>query len=325
MVNRVFISGVSGLLGVSLAQAYRLKGFEVVGCKQKGTMVPEGLNDCTIHEGDINDYYFLSEVIKPGDLVIHCAALVSFDRKDVDKLFKINVEGTKNILQVALERKVSKFIMISSIAALGRPVDGSVITEKTLWEDSGFNTNYAKSKFESEVEFWRAHEEGLDGFVVNPAVILGRGELYSSSNKLFQNLFNKVVFVVNGAINVVDVRDLVSCILRLDDKGTSGKRFILNGHKVTIKFLMSELVKRSTLNNRVKEVPLLLAKVVRPFENFFSLVSGKKPNLTKETLKVLEAESTYDNNAIKNELDFQFRPLDDSLTWCCGYYVDKYG
>lgn len=323
--NRVLISGISGLLGVSLAVEYHRKGFEVIGIKQKGTPVAQVLKQFVIHEGDINDYYFLSEVIKEGDLVVHAAALVSFDRKDRDKLFKINVEGTKNILQVSTENKVRKFILVSSVAALGRPVDGSIITEETLWEDSAFNTNYAKSKFQSEVEFWRSYEEGLDGFVVNPSIILGRGDLYSSSNKLFQNLFKKTVFVVDGAVNAVDLRDLVACISLLDDKKTSGKRFIINGYKVSIKQLMAELVSRSPLNNKIKEVPLFLAKLVRPLENFIAYLTGRQANLTKETLKVLEAESTYDNRAIKDELNVKFRDLEESLDWCATYYVDKYG
>ena len=73
------------------------------------------------------------------------------------------------------------------------------------------------------------------------------------------------------------------------------------------------------------EVSLLLAKFFRPIENFLSRISGKTPQLTKETLRVLEAESTYDNSLIKRELGFKFRDIKETLDWCCTYYVEKYG
>ena len=325
MHHRIFISGISGLLGKSLAERYLKLGYEVCGTKQLGTAIPDEIKECAIYEGDIRDYDFLSDHIKEGDVVIHCAALVSFDKRDEHKLYSINLEGTKNILQVSVNSNVSKFVYISSIAALGRPSDGSLITENTQWEESYYNTNYAKSKFEAEVEFWRAHEEGLNGLVINPSIILGRGELHQSSNRLFLNLFKSRAFVVNGAINLVDIRDLVDVIEQLIDKKYTGKRFIVNGHKVSIKTLISEIVNRSNKEVKVTEVSLLLAKFFRPIENFLSRISGKTPQLTKETLRVLEAESTYDNSLIKRELGFKFRDIKEALDWCCTYYVEKYG
>lgn len=325
MQNRVVISGISGLLGSHLALWFEAEGYQVIGLKQAHTPVPQQLNGYQIHQGDIIDEDFLGDVIQAGDVVIHCAALVSFDQKDQDSLFRINVEGTRAILNVSQQQGVSKFVLVSSVAALGRSSVGNMITENAQWENSKYNTNYAYSKYLAELEFWRAHEEGLNGFVVNPSVILGKGDLYGSSNKLFLNLFKKYVFAVEGSINLVGVEDVVRSIWLLHTKGIDGERYILNGAKKSIQSVMQLMVDASPKNNRVVKVSLRLAFVVRAFENFYCFITQRKAQLTKETLTVLKAESNYDKGKIINELSLTFEDIDQTIKDCARFYVDKYG
>lgn len=325
MQNRVVISGISGLLGSHLAVQFESEGYQVIGLKQEGTPVPSGIAHHQLHQGDITDEQFLADVICQGDLVVHCAALVSFDQKDEESLFRINVEGTRAILNISQQQQVSKFVLVSSVAALGRSTVGNLITEKAQWENSKYNTNYAYSKYLAELEFWRANEEGLAGFVVNPSVILGKGDLHASSNKLFLNLFKKNVFTVNGSINLVSVDDVVKCIWELHSKGINAQRYILNGAKKSIKSVMQLMVDSSPKKNKVVEVSLRLAFVVRAFENFFCFLTGRKAQLTKETLTVLKAESNYDNRKIINELSITFADVDQTIKDCAQFYVDKYG
>jgi len=321
---RVFITGVSGLLGSHIAVEFRKLGYEVVGVKQKNTPTPNVIKDIQVFEGDILDFYWLYDILQQGDLVIHCAALVSFDRKDREYLYQLNVEGTKNVLQASIENRVLKFIHISSVAALGRPIDGQLISESSLWEESDFNTHYAISKFQSELEVWRAFEEGLSGFILNPSVILGRGNLHNTSNRLFSNLFRKTIFMVDGGINVVDVHDVVKALKICLEKELNSERFLINGHKVSIGELMSAISKRSKFTSKVIEIPLWLAMCVRPIENFVAFMIGKKPQINRETLKVLKSESSYNNQKSKIVLGLKYRKLEETMDECCHYYVENY-
>ena len=209
MQSKILITGISGLLGVKLALKFHKQGFKVFGVKQKGTKIPEEILKFKIFEGDICDEFFLDESFQNIDTVIHTAALVSFDRRDKEDLFRINTEGTKNVVNSCLKKSVNRLIYVSSVAALGRPKSTRPIKEDIQWEESEYNTNYGYSKYLGELEFWRGVEEGLNGFCVNPSIILGCGVLTNSSNKLFKNRFKKIVPYTSGSINVVDERDVV--------------------------------------------------------------------------------------------------------------------
>jgi dihydroflavonol-4-reductase len=322
LYRKVVITGISGLLGSKLADAYLLQGYEVFGIKRKGTKIPDLDTRIKIFEGDITDTILLEDVFQDSDLVIHTAAVVSFDRRDKEIMFETNVIGTKAVVDTCLVLKVPKLIHISSVAALGRKTTGGLIDENAQWENSEFNTNYAYSKYLSEIEFWRGIEEGLEGFCVNPSIILGCGDLYSTSNKLFQNLFTKYIPYFKGSINVVDLRDVVASIVELDNNKINAERFILNGDSISIKDLMSYFSDRTKA--KLLEVPKFIVWVAWFFEGLATFFNGKRSRLTRETFKVMKAESNYSNDKILNVISHKFKTIDETLKYCIAYYVEKY-
>ncbi|WP_315818623.1 NAD-dependent epimerase/dehydratase family protein [Paraflavitalea speifideaquila] len=112
-------------------------------------------------EGDILDIVSLDEAMEGVEAVIHSAAKVSFDPKEKKELFNINIDGTANMVNMALEKNVRRFVHISSVAALGRTVSGDRVTETKKWQHSKLNTQYAISKYHAEREVWRGMGEGL--------------------------------------------------------------------------------------------------------------------------------------------------------------------
>lgn len=139
-------------------------------------------------EGDVTDMFSLLEAMKGITKVYHCAAMVSFNPKARDKMMKVNIEGTANIVNACLEKGIEKLCYASSVAAIGNPVlkkPGSEnghagpgrfveeITENTPWVASAKNSNYTISKYASEQEVWRGIEEGLNAVIVNPSIIIG--------------------------------------------------------------------------------------------------------------------------------------------------------
>ena len=322
MSRKVVITGISGLLGSKLAEAYLLKGDEVFGIKRVGTKRPELNPKINIVEGDICDTLLLEDLLLNADVVIHTAAVVSFDRRDKEIMFETNVLGTKAVVDTCLLLKIPKLIHISSVAALGRKTTGGVIDESAQWEDSEYNTNYAYSKNLSELEFWRGIEEGLVGFCVNPSIILGCGDIHSTSNKLFQNLFSKYIPYFDGSINVVDLRDVVQIITELDEKQVTAHRYVLNSDSISVKELMTNFSKINKA--KLIEVPKVIVWIAWFFEGLMTFFNGKRSRLTRETLKVMKAKSIYSTNKIKEELSFQFTTVEETLKYCTAYYVKKY-
>ena len=126
-------------------------------------------------KADLMDISDVEEAMSGISEVYHCAALVSFDDRDDAQLMTINLQTTANVVNVALDFRIRKLVHVSSVAALGRAVQGKPIDEKANWVESKHNSVYAKSKYLSELEVWRATEEGLDAVIVNPTIILGPG------------------------------------------------------------------------------------------------------------------------------------------------------
>ena len=124
-------------------------------------------------KGDILDVVSLSEAMEGIDTVIHAAAKVSFHPKEKAALYKVNIEGTTNVVNMALEKNVKRFVHVSSVAAIGRTKRDEMVTEEKKWQQTNMNTQYAISKHYAEMEAWRGMGEGMDVVIINPTTILG--------------------------------------------------------------------------------------------------------------------------------------------------------
>ena len=104
-------------------------------------------------------------------------------------MYQVNVEGTANVVNIALEQGIRRFVHVSSVASLGRTADGGVVNEEKKWEETKVNTHYARSKYKAELHVWRGISEGLEGVILNPSTILGFGDWHSSSCAIFRQVY----------------------------------------------------------------------------------------------------------------------------------------
>jgi len=181
---------------------------------------------------DLNDIPVLKDAFADIKQVYHSAAYISFDPGHFNKLKKINVEGTANMVNLSLKAGVEKFCFVSSIAAIGKTVDGSLINEEIYWDPEEDNSVYAISKYGAEMEVWRGTQEGLNAVIVNPAVILGTGARGSGSGSIIRMAAKGAKFYTPGGIALVDVRDVVEAMLQLMDSDIENERFILAGTNI---------------------------------------------------------------------------------------------
>jgi hypothetical protein len=157
------------------------------------------------------------------DAVILAAAKISFSARERRELWSTNIEGTANVVNAALERKIRRFLYVSSVAALGRTASSEEVTEEKSWEKSPYNTNYAISKFHGEMEVWRGMGEGLPAVIVNPSTILGYGDWNNTSCAIFRSVFNEFPWYTEGINGFVDVLDTARAIVRLLGTDIHGK------------------------------------------------------------------------------------------------------
>ena len=257
----ILVTGATGLLGTELIQQLSSQN-KAVKALYRNT--PPTFSHPTLEwvEGDIMDIVFLEELMENIDTVYHCAGLVSFSPKDIERLYKINVEGTANVVNACLNCGIKKLVHVSSVASIGRMPNSAVIDENTVWNSGDKNSEYAKSKHNGEMEVWRGVAEGLNAVIVNPSIILGAGDWNVGSTKIFKTVYNEFAWYSSGVNGFVDVQDVASVMILLMESDIVNQRFILNADNLAYKDLFTSIAKCWNKKPPYKEVTPFIAAIV---------------------------------------------------------------
>ena len=271
-------------------------------------------------EMDLEDVSQVYQHIRDVDHVYHCAAIVSFSKKQRVKMHNINVKGTSNIVNACLDNKVKKLGFISSVAAIGRKGNSSY-TEKNSWVNGSDNSYYAISKFKAENEVWRGIQEGLNAVITNPGIIIGPSIWNRSSTSLFKKIHSGVSHFPSGSNGFVDVRDVSRSIIELTKSTCNAERYIVVGEN----FSYQKVFKLIAENLKVK-VPQKLAsqellKFACKLEAVKCFFTGKNPQLTKETVKTSSQKNEYLNDKIKKALNFEFKSIEEAVNNTAKYIL----
>lgn len=325
---KILLTGATGLLGREICKQLAEQNQESVRCLVRNLdgLLPHNFEQIV---GDISDIPKLLEALEGVDIVIHTAALVSFNKKDKKELFRINVDGTANVVNACLEKKIDKLIHVSSVAAIGKPssvIDSKEpvnVNETHKWQDSPINSVYSQCKYLSELEVWRGHAEGLKVVIVNPSVILGEGEWHKSSTQLFNYIRKSNPFFTNGFLNYVDVKDVARAIMTFIPNKIDGERFILNAGRVSFEEFFSKIA--SNLNKPKPKIKLgkkMIALLWR-LEALRGLLTGSNPLITKETAYSARSNVYFENSKISRVLNITFEPLDNTIKRVCDYLKNQ--
>lgn len=316
----ILVTGGSGLVGKELIAQLLAKGEKVAAIYNK-TFLPD-FNSPLLQQFHCNilDVAGLEEIMQEQNIqqVYHCAAIVTFNPSRKKELFKINIEGTANMINAALNTGVKKLVHVSSVAALGRIRENETITESMNWTEETSNSNYGKSKYLAEMEVWRGIGEGLEAVLVNPTMILGDGDWNTGSSQIFKSVYNEFPWYSEGVTGFVDVRDVVKAMIALMESDVSNERFIINAEDRSFKNVFDIVAKAFGKKSPHKKVTPFLAQVVWRLEAIKSFFSGKDPLVTKETAKTALATVHFDNSKLKKFLPgFTYTTLEETITHTC--------
>ena len=244
----------------------------------------------------------------------HCAAFVSFNPKHYHALKKANVEGTANVVNIALANNVKKMCYVSSIATLGKSLNGEGITEETPWNPEDKNSVYSITKYGAEMEVWRGTQEGLDAVIVNPGVILGEGYWHSSSGRLITRAAKGVKYYTEGSSGFVDIKDVVNGMLSLMESDIKNERFVLVSKNLTYKEFLGGLSLALGKPAPSKSISKRTLLFLSSLDWLSSKLFGTKRRLLKGMIHSMFRYSKYDVSKIEKALDFQFTPYDETIT-----------
>jgi len=322
----ILVTGGSGLVGKELITQLLAKGEKVTAIFNK-TQLPS-FNSPLLYQQQCNilDVPGLEAIMQQQQVqqVYHCAAIVTFNPARKQELFKINIEGTANVVNAALNTGVKKLVHVSSVAALGRIRENETVTETMNWTEETSNSNYGKSKYLAEMEVWRGIAEGLDAVMVNPTMILGDGDWNAGSSQIFKSVYNEFPWYSDGVTGFVDVRDVAKAMIALMESTISSERFIINAEDKSFKEVFTLIANAFGKKPPHKKVTPFLAQIVWRLEAIKSVFTGKDPLVTKETAKTALATVHFDNSKLKQFLPgFQYTPLEETILYTCRLLQQK--
>ncbi len=277
--------------------------------------------DAELVNCNVLDRRAVRRALKGVDRVFHAAGVTSIRPADADRMFEVNVSGTRMVLEESLRAGVERVVFVSSAAALGPAPWGGAADEAQLYTGAPLRIPYVSSVHEAEGEAMRLAAAGLPLVCVNPAGVFGPGDLKATSTRLVRSfMLGRVPVYADGAINIVDVRDVARGALLADVRGEVGERYILGGRNFTFDRLFADLGRLSGVEPPVK-VPRGLAAAGAG-------VLGLGPGRTVlAPAEVVAAGQywTYRSGKARRELGWQARPHEETLGDTVGWYLDHEG
>jgi nucleoside-diphosphate-sugar epimerase len=319
----IAVTGANGLLGSFILRKLIEQRIPVTGIIRDTSdmsLVKDIAGDVAWKKADVTDPVALMENLRGASAVIHAAAMVSFNPRATRKIFKVNTEGTKNVVDACLALGIPRLIHISSVAALGRDKETLHITEENKWIESDLNSDYAKSKHLAELEVYRGHEEGLSISVINPSVIFAPADWNKSSAQIFKYVWDEKPFYINNPINFVDVRDVANLVWLTYGHPARGERFIANGGTISLQKVLYTIAGLFEKKAPGIEVSASILPLLSRLEEIRCLLMNKEPFITSQTIKAAKFNFEYSSQKAINAFNIKFHTIEDTLEWCCASY-----
>jgi len=234
---------------------------------------------------------------------------------------EINVEGTANVINIALEHQVDKLVYMSSIAALGNETHPTLVTEKSEWDTTESHSQYAISKQKAEMEVWRGIAEGLNAVIVNPAIILGEGDWEKSSTNLFQLVYDEFPYYTSGETAWVDVKDVVNIMMILMNSTISGEQFILSAGNYSFQYIFTQMALAMHKKPPHKKASKWMTELVWRFSYLKSLITNKQATISKETARASQEKKHFSQAKLRTTLEhFQYTEIEKTIKRICLHF-----
>ncbi|MGC1514807.1 MAG: NAD-dependent epimerase/dehydratase family protein [Maribacter sp.] len=273
-------------------------------------------------QGDILDIPLLELAFVQVTQVYHCAALISFTPSDFEKLERVNREGTANMVNLAIAKKIQKMCFVSTIGTIGRSLNGEAVDEETEWTIHHANP-YAITKHLGEMEVWRGFHENLNMVIVNPGVILGPGFWESGSGTFFKTAAKGYTFHPPGGSGFISVSDVTKIMVHLMDSDISGERFIAVTENLSYKEVLAAIATAMGKNRPKYELKSWQLQVGRCLDWIRHIFYGTSRTITKNTIYGLLHPTTFDAAKLKKSIPFQLESIRDTIEKTTAYFIEE--
>ena len=329
----VLVTGATGILGRVIVLELLRRGKSVRATKRSSSNIDEVRKSFHFYTDQPDDFFNKIEWVEVdfGDInslqnalngvteVYHCAGKVSFHPDDRRTMYHTNIEGTRRLLFACEDSSVMKFCFVSSTAVLDGVDENGEVTEDSNYNSKLAHSSYAKSKHFSEMEVWRASAEGLNTVIINPGVIVGSGNWQSSSGEMF-DAFSKYPYAMSGSTAYIDVSDVSEIAISLMEKNIFGERFILISESKKI-VEVANFVRERLGKSKAKILSKGILTAGYVLNKLFGWLFPQLRIMSKVNLETVTSHQIISNKKIKEELDYQFIPVFESIDFHLKNYI----
>jgi dihydroflavonol-4-reductase len=317
---RVLVTGATGFIGSHVARLAVERGDEVRLAVEEGSPDTAIAHlDCERVRCDVRRRRSVRLAVAGCERVFHCAGITSARAEDAERLFRVNVGGTKVVMEECLRAEVERVVYTSSAAVVGPAEEGKTADESQVFTTGHLGIPYVNSVHEAELEAMRVAARGLPLVCVNPAVCFGPGDVHLASTRLVRSfLLGRVPVYTDGAASIVDVRDVAAGHMLADTRGTAGERYILGGRNFTFDRLFADLSRLSGVDPPVKLPPQVAATAAA-----LIAAGGRDGPLTPLAVRAASHRWTYSSAKARRELGWRSRPHEETLDATVGWHMER--
>jgi dihydroflavonol-4-reductase len=322
----IVITGASGLVGGNLVRAMLAQGQPVRALVHQDRRALVGLDVETIN-ADLIDLASLERAFKGTHVVYHLASSISIRMDNWDALERVNVDGTRNVVNACLHCGVEKLVYFSSIHAYQQePFDLPLDEDRPLLTRARIPP-YERSKAAAEAVARQAPDRGLATVVVIPSAILGPFDFRPSylGQALQLLAHGRIPALVRGGYDWVDVRDVVAGAMQAERLGNSGARYILSGHWRSLRDVARVTARISGRSAPGFVVPIWLAKAFQPVMAKLAQINGSQPLYTKAMLNTMRSNRRISHERASRDLAYTPRPFEETLADTLHWFAAQAG
>lgn len=317
-MKTVFLTGISGLLGINLANELLESGYSVKGLIREGSSYRGPLHqNLELVRGSLSDD--LASCCQGCDFIVHSAAETRQDLIHYREYKEVNCNATIRLFNAGLKCGVKKFVFVSSANTIGHGTLSNPGTEKDAPCYPFTSLYYSKSKLEAEDCLFR-NDGVMELVIINPGFMIGAYDTKPSSGKIIlMGLNRKIIFCPPGGKSFVHVKDVAKGIVNSLLKGKHGERYLVINENLTYERFYQKLNQAVGQNPVMLKLPaslMLLLGYLGDITRFF----GIRTNLSVVNMRALCVEGYYSNRKSVTELGIEYASLDSAISEAVNYF-----
>jgi dihydroflavonol-4-reductase len=310
---RIFLTGATGFVGHHVARALAAEGAQLRMLVRKTSNLAN-LEDIEgeTHLGDLAEPESIRPALAGCGAVVHVAADYRLWIPDPAAMYRANVEGTRDLLRMAREAGVPRFVYTSSVATMHFRTDGLVINEDTSVSLKDMVGHYKRSKFMAEQQAIAAAEDGQQVIILNPTSPIGPNDAKPTpTGRIFLDFLNgKFPAYMDTGLNLVDVAEVARTHVTALTKGEPGRRYILGGENLTLKQILDKMSAITGIPSPTMKIPFAVAATYAFFEEWITgRIRGREPRATLEEVRMGRKKMYASSAHAQQELGFRILPI----------------